>query len=302
MTKIPVILDTDIGGDVDDTWALAQMLRCPELDCKMISIVGGDTQYKGLVVAKFLEIAGRTDIPIVLGDCDLKATDKYQEPWVADYSIDDYSGVVDDNAAEQMSRLLVESEGITVVSIGVTTNVAAVIDRIGDNIKKHKFVGMHGSIYKGHNDKEGPIPESNVRKDIGSFRKVIQAPWKDILLTPLDTCGNVYLSGDNYQKLYRSNDIFAETILENYRIWSKLQPWMTFTEEMLRTRSSFLFDTVAVYLAYSEDWVDIKTINMSVSDEGLTYEDSNGAPVRIAYKWNNKDAFMVQLVERLTNS
>ncbi len=29
--KIPVILDTDIGSDIDDTWALAMMLKSPEL-------------------------------------------------------------------------------------------------------------------------------------------------------------------------------------------------------------------------------------------------------------------------------
>jgi len=209
MKKIPVILDTDIGGDIDDTWALAQMLRCPELDCRMISIVGGDTQYKALVVAKFLEIAGRTDIPIVLGYGNTNAKDKYQEPWVADYSRSDYNGVIADNGIDEMCRLLTTSEGMTVISIGITTNIAAVIDRIGDNITKHKFVGMQGSIYKGHNGKEGAIPESNVRKDIEAFRKVVKAPWRDILLTPLDTCGDIYLSGENYQKFFRSDDVFA---------------------------------------------------------------------------------------------
>ena len=28
---VPVILDTDIGGDIDDTWALGMLLNCPEL-------------------------------------------------------------------------------------------------------------------------------------------------------------------------------------------------------------------------------------------------------------------------------
>ena len=34
--KIPVILDTDIGDDIDDTWALALLLRCPELDPRLV--------------------------------------------------------------------------------------------------------------------------------------------------------------------------------------------------------------------------------------------------------------------------
>jgi inosine-uridine nucleoside N-ribohydrolase len=36
VSKIPVILDTDIGGDIDDAWALALILKSPELDLKML--------------------------------------------------------------------------------------------------------------------------------------------------------------------------------------------------------------------------------------------------------------------------
>ena len=64
---IPVILDTDIGFDVDDVWALAFLLRCPELEVKLITTTTGDTHYRARIVAKLLEIAGRTDIPIGIG-------------------------------------------------------------------------------------------------------------------------------------------------------------------------------------------------------------------------------------------
>ncbi len=32
---MPVILDTDIGDDIDDTWALGLLLKSPELDLKL---------------------------------------------------------------------------------------------------------------------------------------------------------------------------------------------------------------------------------------------------------------------------
>ena len=35
--SIPVIFDTDIGSDIDDTWALGFLLRCPELDVKLVT-------------------------------------------------------------------------------------------------------------------------------------------------------------------------------------------------------------------------------------------------------------------------
>lgn len=67
MNPIPIVLDTDIGFDVDDVWALAFLLRCPEFDVKLITTCTGDTRYRAALVAKLLQIAGRTDIPIGIG-------------------------------------------------------------------------------------------------------------------------------------------------------------------------------------------------------------------------------------------
>ena len=65
--KTPVIFDTDICDDIDDTWALVLLLKCPEFDVKLITTTVGDTRAKAKVVAKLLEIADRTDIPIGIG-------------------------------------------------------------------------------------------------------------------------------------------------------------------------------------------------------------------------------------------
>lgn len=64
---IPVILDTDIGTDIDDTWALAIMLNCPELDVKLVTSDTGDTIYRSKLIARMLEVADRTDIPVGIG-------------------------------------------------------------------------------------------------------------------------------------------------------------------------------------------------------------------------------------------
>ncbi len=67
MTKTPVILDTDIGDDIDDTWALVYLLKSQSLAPKLITTVAGNTKKKGKIVAKILKIAGRTKIPIGFG-------------------------------------------------------------------------------------------------------------------------------------------------------------------------------------------------------------------------------------------
>jgi len=71
--RIPVILDTDIGTDIDDTWALALLLRCPELDVRLVVSDTGNTEYRAAIIARLLEVAGRTDIPVGIG---IKQTDK----------------------------------------------------------------------------------------------------------------------------------------------------------------------------------------------------------------------------------
>jgi len=47
--KIPVILDTDIGIDIDDTWALGLLLKCPELDVKLITTTSEDSHEQYLL-------------------------------------------------------------------------------------------------------------------------------------------------------------------------------------------------------------------------------------------------------------
>ena len=64
-------------------------------------------------------------------------------------------------------------------------------------------------------------------------------------------------------------------------------------------RSTTLFDTVAVYLAFSDDLLEMETIPLAVRDDGLTYETEDGRPVSAALGWRDLPAFRQDLVRRL---
>jgi hypothetical protein len=64
---IPVILATDIGDDIDDTWALGFLLKCPELDLKLVATEYGKAQYRAKLLAKFLQTTGHAQIPVAIG-------------------------------------------------------------------------------------------------------------------------------------------------------------------------------------------------------------------------------------------
>jgi purine nucleosidase/pyrimidine-specific ribonucleoside hydrolase len=64
---ISIILDTDIGDDIDDALALALALQSPELDVKAITTVLDRSALRSRLVWKELGVFGRRDIPIGTG-------------------------------------------------------------------------------------------------------------------------------------------------------------------------------------------------------------------------------------------
>ena len=286
MSRTPIILDTDIGTDIDDTWALALLLGCPELDPRLIVTVEGDTVYRAHLTAKFLQTAGRAEIPIGIGLGHPNADNQYQVPWLEGYDVAAYPGVIRDDGVQAMVDLIMSSpEPVTIVSIGIARNIARALDIEPRLAAKCSFVGMHGSIFLGYGGQPGAVAETNVKGDVSALRKIFAAPWREILITPLDTCGLIVLTGQRYQRVLRSTNPALKALIENDRIWARLDPWMTADFE--DSQSSTLFDTVAIYLAYGQHLVQIEKIRLSVTDDGLTVPDPAGDEVQVALRWRD---------------
>ena len=125
--KMAVILDTDICDDIDDTWALAMLLQSPEFDVKLIATAVGDTTARTKVVAKMLQTAGRTDIPIGTGVAigDMK-TGHRQDGWVKDFDLSKYPGKIYQDGVQAIIDTIMNSpEPITIISTGPLPNLAA---------------------------------------------------------------------------------------------------------------------------------------------------------------------------------
>jgi inosine-uridine nucleoside N-ribohydrolase len=65
--SIPVLLDTDIGTDIDDAVCLAYLLSQPRCELLGITTVTGEAKKRAMLVDMLCRIAGRTDIPIHSG-------------------------------------------------------------------------------------------------------------------------------------------------------------------------------------------------------------------------------------------
>jgi inosine-uridine nucleoside N-ribohydrolase len=298
---IPVILDTDIGDDIDDTWALALLLKCPELDVKLVATDNGKGLYRAKLLAKLLTVAGRTEIPIGIGHGQRDGTGP-QQKWIKDYNLDSYPGTVHEDGAQAVIDTIQASQGpITLIAIGPVPNLAEVLrrnPRIADGVR---FVGMHGAVRKGYNGSAEVTPEYNVKQDVPACQAVFTAPW-EITITPLDTCGIVTLHGDKYARILNSDDPLLQAVIENYTLWATQAEWYADQKERVRQQTSILFDTVAIYLAISEDLCQMEVLPIRVTDEGMTILDEGAKKMRVATNWNDLAAFEDWLVARMTNT
>ena len=291
----PVILATDIGDDIDDTWALGFLLKCPELSLKLAATEYGKAPYRAKLLAKFLQQTGHANIPIAVGpDVEPRGEGPLAD-WVRDYDLSSYPGRVHTDGVGAMIDVIMSSpQPVTLICIGPMPNVAAALEREPRIVQHAHFVGMDGSVRLGYAGAKTPCAEWNVKANPAAAKKGLSADW-DITITPLDTCSLVTLDGARYQRILSARDPVAATIVENYRLWSKARK----TEAGAQHHSSILFDPVAVYLAFSRRFCQMERLGIRVTNDGFTVIDDQARHMNVATEWKNLDGFRDLLANRL---
>ena len=130
-------------------------------------------------------------------------------------------------------------EPVTIIGIGPLTNLAEALTRKPEIAKRAKFVGMQGSVYRGYGGSQSAHVSSITSHAIAAAKKVFSADWKDMIITPLDTCTLVPLRGAEYKSVYNCNAPLTKAVIDNYRVFlNGANP---------ENESTVLFDTVAIF-------------------------------------------------------
>ena len=187
--KIPVILDTDIGSDLDDSWALAFLLKCPELDLKLITTEEGDAVYKAKLCAKMLSAAGREDVPVGLGISTFADVSNIAD-WVEDYDLSSYPNVIEDGVQALIDTVMSSKEKVTILAIGPFKTLAAAVEKEPRIMEKSKILGVCGNIHNGAYEEIHWYPvlgsEANIRSDLDAYRRTVEREGWEIEMVPLD--------------------------------------------------------------------------------------------------------------------
>jgi purine nucleosidase len=129
MTRL--ILDTDIGSDLDDALALACIFGSPSIRLEAVTTVYGDTAVRAGIVARLCELAG-VGVPIIPG---ATVTRSGREVWWAGFEGTNFESLESPLIREGMdaTRFLAETVAaapgeIDVLAIGPLTNIANALD------------------------------------------------------------------------------------------------------------------------------------------------------------------------------
>lgn len=287
--KIPVIIDTDIGNDIDDTFALCFALLREELDIRLVTTVLGDPVYSAKIIAQMNERCGKGTIDIGLGKCGARPA-MYQRDWVENYDLSSYPGRIYEDGVAQMINVICQSEKtVTILAMGPCTNLAEAIRRSPDISDKVRVIAVFGGLFRGYFSKE-PCPEYNVHKDVEAARTFLTG-YKNIWISPIDTFFDVVLDRERYQRLAkcRKSSPAVGALLENFGIWCKNFPdW----KDKVQDHTPALCDAILVYLAITDEGLVSQTYPIEIEDNGLTRVSETGIPVKVAIAWSDKERML----------
>ncbi len=264
-----VIIDTDIGDDIDDAFALALDLRSPELHILGVTTTFGDTELRARLLDRYLAAIGRSDIPVAAGP----ATKTDNTLTQAAYARQAPERTHADGADFLLSQIRLHPGEITLIAIGPLYTVQAAIERDPATFRKLKRVAMMGgSIYRGYDDgKTGehrpPDSEWNINRNPAGA-KALLASGVPIFMMPLDST-QIHLQQAEREAIFSHGSPLTDQLTLLYH------QWMTGSGGQVLTPT--LFDPVAVTYAIRPELCPAKPMRVEVDEKGFT-RPAAGAP------------------------
>jgi purine nucleosidase len=253
--KIPIILDTDIGTDIDDAFALALIMKSPELQLLAVTTVSGDTAARARIAAKMLWEAGGEwrQVPVAAGVPGEKQGIN-QAPWANDFVSPQ---ILKENAVDFLRSELRRYPGqITIVAIGELTNLAAVIRSDPAAAKKIKRIAlMGGSIARGYEPGSNADAEWNINSN-PIAAQIVFSSGIPIIMAPLDVTAMLNLGAASRSRIFSSGTPIATSLAALYHLWNRETPT--------------LFDPMAVALLINPGICQTKDLAIEVDDQGYT--------------------------------
>lgn len=234
MVKLKVLLDTDIGSDIDDAVCLAYLLSQPRCELLGITTVTGEADRRAGLASALCRHAG-IDVPIYPGARDplLLSQRQLQAAQAEALGSREHRAVFPEGEAiEFMRRTIRENPGeVTLLTIGPLTNVGLLfsVDPGIPSLLKG-LVMMCGRFLDPPPKGYGPV-EWNAVIDAHASTIVYRAPVRLHRSIGLDVTSRVTMTRDEFRLAFGDVHLFAP-VLEWADIWFRDWPGTTFHDPL----------------------------------------------------------------------
>lgn len=219
-----LVIDTDIGTDVDDLWTLAMVPGLPSIELEAVTLVYGDTDLRARLASVSLSAMG-LDVPVYRG-CEQPLSGKavvwggHEGEGVPGLSEASYAS---GDAVDVLIELAAAAPGtLDVLAIGPLTNIATAIQRDASFSRNvHRLFVMGGEFQSGW-------PEHNFACDVVAT-DIVMSSGAPITIVPLDQTLRVAVDETDVERIAAVHPLGSLMADQARRFWqwlSSLRPGM----------------------------------------------------------------------------
>ncbi|NLW51566.1 MAG: nucleoside hydrolase [Candidatus Brocadiaceae bacterium] len=269
---VPVLLDTDIGSDVDDAVCLAYLLAEPRCDLLGITTVTGRPQERAMLADALCRAAGRHGVPVYSG-CDVPLLCEQRQPEVPQARVlprwphrDDFEPYA---AVPFLRRTIRERPGeVTLLAVGPLTNVGLLFATDAEVPRLLKRLVLMGGRYFGSCGEEW-----NTGGDPIASALVFGAPVCELTAYGLDVTLQCSMPAPECRERFRGGAL--DLVREMSEVWFLTRERITF------------HDPLAAACVFEPDLCTYRTGRVAVDLQGAgrgatRFEESAGGPHRVA--------------------
>lgn len=277
-----IILDTDIGTDVDDAMALSFTALSPELDILGVTTVHADAAFRSRIARKLLDLCGREDVHVIPG-----ASQPLQMPlppnftWLPRLRGHEGAGILEgdelipsadpngtaDDAAQFIIEQVKKYPGeVSLITVGPMTNVGRALQiepRLADDVCE--LVCMGGTVYA----EKFPFPpmlETNLNADPEAARLVF-ASGIPLTIVPMEITTQVFLTPADRAEILSWGTPLTKTLValmeEMFVGMESLSAEAGLGEDFYQGRT-FMHDPLAVYNTITRQHVTVRRMHVSL--------------------------------------
>jgi purine nucleosidase len=262
-----IVLDTDIGTDVDDALALALALASPELELVAVTTVAGDTTLRARIAARLLGLAGRRDVPVYAGSARSLASPGgfawfgHEGRGILDATPD---AIAAEPAVDALLRLFRDDAALELVAVGPLTNVAMALERDPSFARRVARLTVMGGWLRGAVVGGNPLPPAvdyNLCSDPVAAARVLSAGMPTRLVSA-DATVQVWLTDADVAGLEHAGSPLQRVLARAIRLWAPVQQrlFAGLGAPLTPDNAAFLHDPLALACAYDESFCTMEDL------------------------------------------